>query len=63
MRPKDPLDQEAPWVSKDGSVTVPSHQVAAEMQDIGADLALMQLSKSMNNKAIYIIQYYITTFL
>ena len=53
MRPKDPLDQEAPWVSKDGSVTVPSHQVAAEMQDIGADLALMQLSKSMNNKAIY----------
>jgi len=44
-KPKDPLDQEAPWVSQDGSVTVPSHQVAAEMQEIGSALALLQMSK------------------
>ena len=45
LRPKNPLDQEAPWVSKDGSVTVPSYQIAEEMQEIGAELALLQLSK------------------
>ena len=46
LKPKNPLDQDASWVSKDGSVMVPSHQVAAEMQDIGSELALLQLSKS-----------------
>ena len=45
VRPKDPLDQESPWVSQDGSVTIPSHQVAAEMQEIGSELAILQLSK------------------
>ena len=44
-KPKDALDQEAPWVSQDGSITIPSHQVAAEMQEIGSALALLQLSK------------------
>ena len=48
VRPKDPLDQESPWVSQDGSVTIPSHQVAAEMQEIGSELAILQLSKFLN---------------
>ena len=45
LRPKDPLDQDAPWVSNDGSVQMPSHQMNAEMQEVGSDLALLQLSK------------------
>ena len=45
LRPKNPLDQDAPWVSKDGALEVPSHQVSSEMQEIGAELALLQMSK------------------
>jgi len=48
-KPKDPLDQEAPWVSQDGSVTVPSHQVAAEMQEIGSALALLQMNGTIED--------------
>ena len=45
LRPENPLNQEAGWASKDGSVKVPSYQVAEEMQEIGAELAILQLSK------------------
>ena len=43
MRQTDPTDNEAPWVSADGETSVPSHQVAAEMQHIGQTLAVLQM--------------------
>ena len=43
LRQKDPLDNEAPWVSADGETSVESYQVAAEMQHIGQTLAVLQM--------------------
>ena len=43
LRQTDPTDNEAPWVSADGETTVPSFQVAAEMQHIGQTLAVLQM--------------------
>ena len=43
LRQTDPTDNEAPWVSADGETSVPSHQVAAEMQHIGQTLAVLQM--------------------
>merc|ERR1712107_90859 len=49
LRPENPLNQEAGWVSKDGSVKVPSYQVAEEMQEIGAELAILQLKGTIED--------------
>ena len=43
LRPTDPFDNEAPWVSADGATSVESYQVAAEMQHIGQTLAVLQM--------------------
>ena len=45
VRPENPLDQETKWVSKDGTISIPSYQVAGEMEEIGAELAVLQLRK------------------
>ena len=39
------MDQETKWVSKDGTISIPSYQVAGEMEEIGAELAVLQLRK------------------
>lgn len=56
-KPKDALDQEAPWVSQDGSITIPSHQVAAEMQEIGSALALLQLKGTIEDYEQFIEEH------
>lgn len=43
VRPENPLDQETKWVSKDGTISIPCYQVAGEMEEIGAELAVLQL--------------------
>ena len=53
MRPKDPVDNEAPWISADGEISVPSHHVAAEMQVIGQQLAILQLGKYKNIEYVW----------
>ena len=45
MRPTDPMDNEASWVSADGETSVQGYQVAAEMQHIGQTLAVLQMGK------------------
>ena len=45
VRPENPLDQETKWVSKDETISIPSYQVAGEMEEIGAELAVLQLRK------------------
>ena len=45
LRPTDPMDNEASWVSADGETSVQGYQVAAEMQHIGQTLAVLQMGK------------------
>ena len=52
LRQSDPTDNEAPWVSADGETSVPSFQVAAEMQHIGQTLAVLQMGN-------YFVQIYL----
>jgi len=49
LRQTDPTDTEAPWVSADGETSVPSFQVAAEMQHIGQTLAVLQMDGTIEN--------------
>ena len=42
---RDPLDCESPWVSDDGTETMSSDLVAAEMSSVGAELAVLQISE------------------
>ncbi len=44
---QNPLDCESPWVSDDGSETMTSDLVAAEMSSIGAELAVLQISETL----------------
>jgi len=57
LRPENPLNQEAGWASKDGSVKVPSYQVAEEMQEIGAELAILQLKGTIEDYEEFIEKY------
>lgn len=45
LRPKDPLDQSSPWISDDGTEEIPSEVIADDMTKIGAELAILQISK------------------
>ena len=41
-----PLDVKSPWVSKDGKITVPFEEVCEIVSEVGAELTLLQMSKS-----------------
>jgi hypothetical protein len=49
MKCRDPLDQTSPWVGKDPetgeAVEIESEVVQADMVRIGAELAMLQMSK------------------
>ena len=45
MLQKDPLNFESGWESEDGSESISAEAVAAEMASIGAELAVLQISK------------------
>ena len=49
LRQTDPTDNEAPWASADGETSVPSFQVAAEMQHIGQTLAVLQMGNYLHS--------------
>ena len=49
MLQKDPLNFESGWESEDGSESISAEAVAAEMASIGAELAVLQISKSYFN--------------
>ncbi len=41
---RDPLDQDCPWTSEDGSVVLGVEEAAEELVKIGAELAMLQMS-------------------
>ena len=57
MRQTDPTDTEAPWVSADGETSVPSFQVAAEMQHIGQTLAVLQMGISFLANLLFLTSF------
>ena len=43
--PAAPLEENSPWVSKDGSIEIPYEEVCDNMSEIGTELAMLQMSK------------------
>lgn len=42
---RNPLDQDCPWTSEDGSVVLEIHEAAEDLTRVGAELAMMQMSE------------------
>ena len=47
LSPSNPLDQSAPWVSEDGEEKIEAEVIQEDMTRIGAELALLQISKNL----------------
>ena len=45
LNPSNPLDQKAPWISEDGKEEIEAEVIQDDMTKIGAELALLQISK------------------
>lgn len=57
LRPENPLDQSSPWSSPDKSITISAAAVSAEMQEIGSDLALLQLKGTIEDYTEFLDKY------
>ena len=52
MVQKNPLDPDCPWESEDGSESLSTDAVAAEMASIGAELSVLQISKTVSRSKL-----------